>query len=189
MLHAEALAGTHDGRHRLLCIDGCVEQLDAFLAEIAVAADLRRFAEIGEQGLPPAARRLGERQQRTETLTLDALALVRGIALLDLQAAQLHVAEAIERKRVGRQPVAAGAADLLVIGLDVRRQVGVADEAHVGLVDAHAEGDRRGHDDPVFLLEGVLVGVANRLLEAGMIGPRVDPRFLEGLGQLFDLAA
>ena len=89
VLHAEALAGAHDGRHRLLRIDGRVEQLDAFLAEIAVAAGFRRLAEIGEQRLPPAARRLRERQQRTETLTLDALALVRGIALLDLQAAQL----------------------------------------------------------------------------------------------------
>jgi hypothetical protein len=33
--------------------------------------------------------------------------------------------------------VAAGAADLLVVALDVGGHVGVADEAHVGLVDAH----------------------------------------------------
>ena len=29
MLHAEALTGTHDGGHRLLSIDRCIEQLDA----------------------------------------------------------------------------------------------------------------------------------------------------------------
>ena len=37
--------------------------------------------------------------------------------------------------------VASGAADLLVVGLDRRRHVGMDDEAHVRLVDAHAEGD------------------------------------------------
>jgi hypothetical protein len=54
----------------------------------------------------------------------------------------LHdVAEAVGHPRVGGRAVAAGAAGLLVIALDALRQVEVRDEAHVGLVDAHAEGD------------------------------------------------
>ena len=49
--------------------------------------------------------------------------------------------------RLGRPAVAAGAADLLVIGFEAARQVGVEDIGDVGLVDAHAEGDGRHHDD------------------------------------------
>jgi hypothetical protein len=47
--------------------------------------------------------------------------------------------------RFGRVAVAAGAAGLLIISLDRFRQPGMGDEAHVRLVDAHAEGDRRHH--------------------------------------------
>ncbi len=47
---------------------------------------------------------------------------------------------------VGRQSVAAGAADLLDVGLEVARRVVVDDGADVGLVDAHAERHRRHHD-------------------------------------------
>ena len=42
--------------------------------------------------------------------------------------------------------VAAGAADLLVIGFEAARQGGVDDGADVRLVDAHAEGDGGDHD-------------------------------------------
>ena len=42
-------------------------------------------------------------------------------------------------------PSRPGAAQFLIIGLDRFRQAGMGDEADVGLVDAHAEGDRRGH--------------------------------------------
>ena len=105
----------------------------------------RRLAEIGEQRLPPAARRFAQRNQRVEPLAVDALLLVGGVALVDLHAAQPDVAHAVERQRIGGQPVAAGAADLLVIALDIGRHVGVQHEAHVGLVDAHAERDGRDH--------------------------------------------
>ena len=40
-------------------------------------------------------------------------------------------------------PSRPGAAGLLVISLDRLGDAGMGDEAHVGLVDAHAEGDRR----------------------------------------------
>jgi hypothetical protein len=52
-----------------------------------------------------------------------------------------HIAEAVGHPGHGRLPVAAGAAGLLVVGLDRLGQVEMRDEAHVGLVDAHAEGD------------------------------------------------
>ena len=87
-----------------------------------------------------------ERDEVVELPPLDALALLGRIALGNLAPAQLDVAGAIERERVGGQAVAAGAADLLIVGLDRRGHVGVKDEAHVGLVDAHAEGDGRADD-------------------------------------------
>jgi hypothetical protein len=55
--------------------------------------------------------------------------------------------QAVAEPGVGRQAVAAGAAGLLVVGLDALRQVQVGDEAHVRLVDAHAEGDGGDDDD------------------------------------------
>ncbi len=42
---------------------------------------------------------------------------------------------------------------------------------------------------PLLLLEGVLVVVAHRLVEAGVIGQRIDAGGLQRLGQLLDLAA
>ena len=49
-----------------------------------------------------------------------------------------------------------------------------ADEAHVGLVDAHAERDGRDHHHAVLLQERVLVARAVGRLHAGVIGERVD---------------
>ncbi len=57
----------------------------------------------------------------------------------------LSRADANSRQRAGRA-VAAGAAGLLVVGLERARDRLVADRPHVGLVDAHAERVR-GHDD------------------------------------------
>ena len=43
-------------------------------------------------------------------------------------------------------------------------------EAHVGLVDAHAEGDGGADDDAVLLQEGVLIGRAHGGLQPRVIG-------------------
>ena len=51
----------------------------------------------------------------------------------------------IEQHAVRRLAVAAGAAGLLVVGLERAREVVVDDEAQVGLVDAEAEGVGRDH--------------------------------------------
>ena len=73
-------------------------------------------------------------------------------------AALLHdVGEAVGEPGGRGQAVATRAAGLLVVALDRLRQVEVGDEPHVGLVDAHAEGDRRDHDDAVLAQEARLV--------------------------------
>ena len=53
-------------------------------------------------------------------------------------------------------------------------QVEVGDEAHVGLVDAHAEGDRRHHHHAVLAQEAVLVPAPRVGVEPGVIGQRGD---------------
>ena len=54
------------------------------------------------------------------------------------------------------QPVAARPARLLLIMLDRFRHRGVQDEANVGAVDPHAEGDRGDDHIAVFVAEQVL---------------------------------
>src|SRR5262249_54951674 len=66
VLAAEALAGAQDRRHRLLRQHGAVDHGDAAGADIAVAAWAGALAEIAEQGLAAAARRLAERDERVE---------------------------------------------------------------------------------------------------------------------------
>ena len=56
-------------------------------------------------------------------------------------------------RTLGRIAVAPGAADLLPVGLQRAGRIGVDDEAHVGLVDPHAEGDGRHHHRGVGLEE------------------------------------
>ena len=55
VLGAEAFASAHDGRERLLRRDRAVDHLRAVAAEVAIAARLRRLAEIGQQRLAAAA--------------------------------------------------------------------------------------------------------------------------------------
>jgi hypothetical protein len=49
------------------------------------------------------------------------------------------------------------------------------DEAHVGLVDPHAERDRRHHEKAVLLQEGVLVAVAIRRGQPAWYGSARKP--------------
>ena len=133
-----------------------------------------RFAEVGEQAHAPAVVRLGQREQRVELAALAALELFGSWALVDHPPLVDHVGQAVGHPGVGGQAVAAGAAGLLVVALDVLRQVEVRDEAHVGLVDAHAEGDRRDHHDAVLAQEAVLVALAHAGVEAGVVGQRAD---------------
>ena len=147
------------------------------------------FAEVGEQPHAPAVVRFGQRQQRIELAALHALELVVGRALVDHAALVDHVLQAVGHPGVGRRAVAAGAAGLLVVGLDVLRQVEVGDEAHVGLVDAHAEGDGRHHHDAVLAQEAVLVALAHAGLQAGVVRQRGDAFGVEPVGGLFHLLA
>src|SRR5713101_2142200 len=132
---AEAFAGAHDCRHCLLRRDSAVDHRDSTGADVAIPTGRRNgLAEVAKQGLAPATRGFAERYQGVEAQPVDPLLVVRSGAFLDLAAAQTDVAGAEEGQRIGRQAVATGTADLLVVALDVVWHVGVANETYIRFV-------------------------------------------------------
>ena len=111
------------------------------------------------------------------------LALVGRKPLVDLGAAQADVLGAVERQGLGGRAVAARAPDLLVIGLDGFRQVGMDDITDVGLVDAHAEGDGGADHHAVLALEAVLGQAAVVGVHAGVVVQRAVAGLAQRLGE------
>src|ERR1700729_2077543 len=168
MAKKESARGAQNGRHRLLRLDPPVDQPNRALADVAMPAGAGLLAEHAKKRLAAAAGRLAKRDEVVELGRLDALALLGRRAVENLAPPEFDVARAIERERVGGQAVAAGAADLLVVGFDRRGHVRVKDEANVGLVDPHAKGDGRVDNAIVLALKGVLMAGAKVMIEPGV---------------------
>ncbi len=171
---AEALTGAVDRRERLLRGDGRVPGLGRLEAGVAVAARSARLAEVGEQAHATAARRLAQAEQRIELGGADPLVFVARLRLVDEPPLLDEIGESVRHPGVGGEPVAASAAGFLVVGLDRFGQVEMGDEAHVRLVDAHAERDGRHHDDAVLALESRLVRGTRLRVHARVVGQRGD---------------
>ena len=159
-----------------------------------VAGGLRQLSQLPQvaAGSSPKWRsRIARRQVAASTKPASAfkpLAFARAAVGLDLgldpAPRAREIVGAPEQPRLGRVAVAPGAAGFLVIGLDRLGRAGVGDEAHVGLVDPHPEGDRRGDDHVFGRDEGRLVALAHRAVEPGVIGARRAPGAAELLGDL-----
>ena len=148
---------SHDGREELLRGDQSVEGLGILEAGVAVAARLRVLPEVAEEILATALDRLAQSEHRVEVLPEAHLEGAIAGALVDHATLLHHIAQAVGHPRDRRLAVATRTAGLLVIALDGLRQIDVRDEAHVGLVDAHAERDGRDHHHAVFTQEPRLV--------------------------------
>ncbi|MCG3120600.1 MAG: hypothetical protein ALAOOOJD_03365 [bacterium] len=190
MAGAEALAGAHGAGEKFLRRNGEINQL--FLAGKAIVAHparrLReRFAEIRQQRNTPAALAFRIAEQHAEMMVGD-LALGSGF-LIDKESDLRHIAVAQQQQAIRAQPVAAGAADFLIIRFKVFRQIIMNDEAHVRFVDPHAE--RNGGDDNLRVIaeKGFLILRALFVGQAGMIGPRRVAELLQHRGQLIHLLA
>ena len=183
MARAEIFAGPQNGRQSLAHGVGGVEHQGGTGAQIAIAARLGRLVEIAQQHLTAAARRLGQTQKRIQPGVISLLAVKRRRPLVNLRAAQANVVGAIQRHRLGRQAVTPGAANLLVIAFDRLRQIGMGDPADIGLVDAHAKGNRRHHDQPVLLLKAHFDQPPRLGVHAGVVIARRMARLTQGLGQ------
>ena len=132
------------------------------------------FVEILQQPHAPAIDGLGQAQQGVELAPLHLLEFFAGRAFVDHAPLVHDILQAIGHPGVGRSPVAAGASGLLVIGLDVLGHVQVGDKAHIGLVDAHAERNRRHHDHRFLAQESVLVLLSHLGIQPGVVRQGLD---------------
>ena len=171
--HPEILSHPPDAGERLLGIFGAVITLGRIEADVAVAARLVVvLAEVVEQHLTAAGLRLGEGRHHVELVLLH-LQLLGVFDVVEQPAHPTDVGGIVEQQRLGRSAVTPGAAGFLIVGFDVLRDVVVHHEAHVGLVDAHAERHRRHHDLDVILEEGLLGLLTQLQRQTGMIGCRL----------------
>jgi hypothetical protein len=140
---------------------------------IAVSAGQARFAKLREQSLRATARRDAKPRHRPPPQGFG-----QGDRIVDQRPgrppAPRQLAPVEQQQRVRRKAVAPGAADLLIIALDRIGRIGVGDEAHVRLVDAHAEGDGRHHDDALARKKRVLMRRALLAALPCVIGQRVE---------------
>src|SRR5690242_7496096 len=158
---AETLARPGHRRNCFLRRDQAVPYVLRPEAIIAIAARrMVALAEIAEQHLAPAFRRLAITEQRVELLTLDAALALGQPRILHEREQRDDVAHAVGHPGIGRQTVAARPAGFLVIGLERLRRVEMRDKAYIGLVDAHAEGDRRDDDEAFVPEKAGLISVA-----------------------------
>jgi hypothetical protein len=109
--------------------------------------------------------------------------------LVDEAALRDDILQAPRHPRFGRLAVASGTAGFLVVAFDRSRQIHVRDEAHVGLVDAHAESERRDHDDAVLAQESFLVLAPRRVVHATVVRQGGEAGLSERLGGFLDLLA
>ena len=138
----------------------------AVVAEAAVGVEL--LAEVVQQLAAAAHGAFGVVGHLGQQL-VGVVALGHRLILAELLQLE-NVVVAVEHQAVALQAVAAATAGFLVVALDGLGRVVVNHEAHVGLVDAHAEGDG-GHNHVALLVEErVLVVDAGVLVEAGVVG-------------------
>ena len=187
MARPEALAGAVDRGEELDRDVGAVIGLDGVEAAVAVAAGAGvPLAEMVQDRRAPARGRLADAEQRVELGALDALDLLARLPLVDHPPALDDVLHAVGHPGLGRLAVAPRAPRFLVVGLHRAGQIEMGDEAHVRLVDAHAEGGGGAQDEAAGALEeGVLVRRAVLGGHAGMVGERADALLVqEGRGLL-----
>jgi len=107
--------------------------------------------------------------------------------LIDEHAPHADIVKTIEHQCLGWRAISPGAADFLVIGFDAGRQIEMTDKADVGLVNAHAERNRRHHDHRAFAHEAILVEFACFRLLSRVIGDRQMTGIVEKVGDLLGI--
>jgi superfamily II DNA or RNA helicase len=184
MRSAESLTCLNDSLHQGARLLRSVDQNRRILTGIAIAAGLYLFAEIVKQGPPAAARRLAIGKQGIQPMMLASLMVIVVSILADELPPHPHVVEPEQHHGLGGFPVAPGAPDFLVIRFDAARQVQVKHVSDIRLVDPHAKGNRRHHDDAVFRHEGFLVFLPHFRRKSCVIGKRPEILAAEKIGDL-----
>jgi len=190
MSRPEALTGhLHTGKKHLRRGRGVGQvALHGLHAVVTMAAGLHeRFAKVGQQRPATAFARLRETHQRLEAF-LPPGPLTLG-ALIDEMAVDHGVAAAVKQQAISPQAIPPSTANLLVIALQVFGEVGVNDEPDVGLVDSHAECNRRNHQRRFVVEEALLIPTTSIVFQAGVVGQRGPAARVEGGAQFIGLLA
>lgn len=186
----DALVHTHNGRNRLgreFCRVNRDRRVSADIARAARFCVL--FAEIASHARATTGEAIQERKELARLLDLHRAHLLARIALIGEHYGAAKVSSAVYAKPFRHFAVATAAPNFLPVGLDRFRRVGVDHVTHVGLIDAHAEGDGRYHHDIVVLLKFVLPVRAEACLQAGMIGKCGNAGPLQALRCLLNIVA
>ena len=99
------------------------------------------------------------------------------------------VAGGVEEDAVRRLPVPSSPSRLLVVGLQALGHVVVDDIAHIGFVNAHAEGVGGHHDRPAVELKVVLICLALLLGQPGVVPGGGDAPLAQGGADLLHAGA
>src|SRR5208282_3423386 len=171
VMRAETLTRSVDRRQRFLGCDGSVPARDRRTAIVAIPA--RRvidFAEIAEQGLPPARNRFAVADQRLDFLPFDAALLGCRLTAFE-QPQQIHyIGDPVRHPCISREPIASRAARLLVVSLEIFWRVEMGDKAYIRLVDPHTKGNGCNNYDAVVSQKTLLVTLTRRSVETSIIG-------------------
>ena len=93
-----------------------------------------------------------------------------------------QISQAIEHVGLRSSAIPPGPANLLVVGLHGAGQIRMHHKAHVGLVDAHAKGDGGHHNHRLIRDEGVLIGLAGRLIHGCVVRKGMETFLLQQRG-------
>ena len=191
-----ALPQARHGGQQLPRRQGDVVHRRGIEAVVTAAAGCReRLAKIGQLQHTAAIGALGVMHHGLQLGPRGGLHGLQGLAGFGIDAAanQLvggaQVARTEVQHALARLTVAPGAAGFLVIGLQRAWQVEVHDPAHIGLVDAHAEGHGGHHDRGGIADEFALVVVALRGVESGVVRQGFDAIGQQARGDVVDALA
>ena len=187
--HATHLVDAVNRRQQFASRVGAVPNGGRVQAVVAIAAGLTGFAKVTQQTHATAVGGLGQTQQRVELAAHHLLEFFASRALVNHAALVHDILQTIGHPRVGSEAVAAGAACLLVVALDVLGHVAVGHKANIRLVDAHAKGNGGHHHDAFFAQKPVLMELAYLGIQARVVRQGLDARIYQGLGHVFHLLA
>src|SRR5436305_139255 len=188
--HAKAFFCPCHAREEFLRINGAIFQNNLAQAVITVAAVFgwQYLAKVGQQGVATTGGAIAVGQNLPQLLIGEVLFVLTGF--LGNNKLNLHTVTVIkEEDALSWQVITASTARLLVIPLEVARQVIVDDRAHVRLADTHTKGDG-GHeyrhivaDETFLVLAPLLTG------EARVVGQSADTVMGKGKTELIDALA
>ena len=128
-----------------------------------VVLDAQAFTQLARRQLDALLAERGD-------LVIDALdQFGRRVAAFDEELLRARVGVVEQQDAIRRQPVAARAPDLLIVGFDGAGQMEMRHEADVGFIDAHAEGVSGDDGLRVAVHESVLRAAALGVVHAAVI--------------------